>query len=72
VNKQRKTNQEGLQNEITGTSKDSAQRQRKPMKEEEKTVRNDENEVSSDSESTEENCIYCQEIFSHSKPVKFG
>jgi hypothetical protein len=30
-------------------------------------VKNDEGEASSDSESPEENCIYCQEIFSHSK-----
>jgi hypothetical protein len=30
-------------------------------------VKNDEGEASSDSESSEEICIYCQEIFSHSK-----
>jgi hypothetical protein len=30
-------------------------------------VKHDEDEASSDSESSEENCIYCQEIFSHSK-----
>jgi hypothetical protein len=30
-------------------------------------VKNDEDEASSDSESSEENSIYCQEIFSHSK-----
>jgi hypothetical protein len=34
---------------------------------EEKPVKNDEGEASSDSESSEKNCIYCQEIFSHSK-----
>jgi hypothetical protein len=30
-------------------------------------VKNDEGEASSDSEPSEENCIHCQEIFSHSK-----
>jgi hypothetical protein len=31
-------------------------------------VKNDEDEASSDSESSEENCMYCQQIYSHSKP----
>jgi hypothetical protein len=30
-------------------------------------MKNDEGDASSDSESSEENFIYCQEIFSHSK-----
>jgi hypothetical protein len=67
VNKKRNINKEGLQYEITGTSKVSTQGQRKPVKKEEKPVKNYEDEASSDSESSEENCIYCQEIFSHSK-----
>jgi hypothetical protein len=60
-------NKEGLQYEITGTSKESTQRQRKPVRKEEKPIKNDEDEGSSGSESSEEICIYCQEIFSHSK-----
>jgi hypothetical protein len=67
VNKQRKINKEGLQYEITGTSKESAQRQRKPVNKVEKPMKNDKDEASSDSESSEENHIYCQEIFSHSE-----
>jgi hypothetical protein len=67
VNKQRKINKEGLQYEITGTYKENTQRQRKPIKKVKKPVKNDEDETSSDSESSKENCISCQEIFSHSK-----
>jgi hypothetical protein len=56
-------------------SKESTQRQRKTVKKVEKPVKNDD-DASSDSESSEENCIYCQEIFPHSKAgqvwVKFS
>jgi hypothetical protein len=37
------------------------------VKKVEKPVQKDEDEASSDSESSEENCIYCQEIFLHSR-----
>jgi hypothetical protein len=67
VNKQIKMNKDGLQYEITGTSKENTRRQRKTDKKEEKPVTNDEGEASSDSEPSEKNCIYCKEIFSHSK-----
>jgi hypothetical protein len=67
VNKQREINNEGLQYEIIGRSKESTQRQRKPVRKVEKPVKNDEDEASSDSESSKESCIYCQEILSHSK-----
>jgi hypothetical protein len=46
VNKLRNVNKEGLQYEITGTSKVSTQGQRKPVKKEEKPVKNDEDEAS--------------------------
>jgi SAM-dependent MidA family methyltransferase len=67
VNKVKKTNKEELQYEITGTSKESTQRQRKPLKKVKTPVKNDEDEASSDSDSSDENCVFGQEIFSHSK-----
>jgi hypothetical protein len=67
VNKLRKINKEELQYEITGTSEESTQRQRKPVNMVEKPMKNDDDEASSDSESSEEVRIYCQEIFSHSE-----
>jgi hypothetical protein len=48
-------------------SKESTQRQRKPVKKVEKPMKYDEDEASSDIESFEANCIYCQGIFLHSK-----
>jgi hypothetical protein len=56
-------NNEGLQYEITDTPKESTQRQSQPVKK----VETREDETNSDNESYEENFIYCQETFSHSK-----
>jgi hypothetical protein len=70
LNKLTKINKEELQYEITGTSTESTQRQRKPVNKVEKPVKND--EASSDSESSEEILFIARRYFHSQKLVKVG
>jgi hypothetical protein len=72
VNKLRKISKEELQYEITDTSKESTQRQRKPVNKVQNPVKNDEDEASSDSESSEENLSIARRYFHAPKLAKVG
>jgi hypothetical protein len=53
---------------IPGISKLCTRGQRKPLKKVQRPVRNSENEHGLDCESSERNCIYCEQILSNSMP----